>query len=67
MRERELIQAIERAAQARGDRIVRWIGDDAAVVRSRPLAVTLIDAVADGVHFELSTHSLADVGWKALA
>jgi thiamine-monophosphate kinase len=65
--ERELIQAIERAAQARGDRIVRWIGDDAAVVRSRPLAVTSIDAVADGVHFELSTHSLADVGWKALA
>jgi thiamine-monophosphate kinase len=65
--ERELIQSIERAARARGDRIVRWIGDDAAVVRSRPLAVTSIDAIADGVHFELSTHSLADVGWKALA
>ena len=46
---------------------MRWIGDDAAVVRSRPLAVTSIDSLADGVHFELSTHSPADVGWKALA
>ena len=37
------------------------------MVRSRPFAVTSIDSVADGVHFELSTHSPADVGWKALA
>jgi thiamine-monophosphate kinase len=65
--ELELIQAIERAARARDPRVVRWIGDDAAVVRARPVAVTSIDAVADGVHFELSTHSPADVGWKALA
>ncbi len=67
IRELELIEAIERAAQARGGRVVRWIGDDAAVVRSRPFAVTSIDSVAEGVHFELSTHSPADVGWKALA
>jgi thiamine-monophosphate kinase len=46
---------------------VRWTGDDAAVVRARPLAVTSIDSIAEGVHFELSTHSPADVGWKALA
>ena len=46
---------------------MRWIGDDAAVVRSRPFAVTSIDSIAEGVHFELSTHSPADVGWKALA
>jgi thiamine-monophosphate kinase len=37
------------------------------VVRARPLAVTSIDSVADGVHFRLATHSPADVGWKALA
>jgi thiamine-monophosphate kinase len=37
------------------------------VVRSRPLAVTSIDSIADGVHFRLSTHAPADVGWKALA
>ncbi len=46
---------------------MRWSGDDAAVVRARPFAVTSIDAVAEGVHFELSTHGPADVGWKALA
>ena len=46
---------------------MRWIGDDAAVVRGRALAVTSIDTVAEGVHFDLRTHSPADVGWKALA
>lgn len=44
-----------------------WTGDDAAVVRSRPLAVTSIDTVVEGSHFSLATHSPADVGWKALA
>jgi thiamine-monophosphate kinase len=65
--ELDLIQAIERAAERRSPRVVRWIGDDAAVVRARPYAVTSIDTVAEGVHFELSTHAPADVGWKALA
>jgi thiamine-monophosphate kinase len=37
------------------------------VVRARPLAVTSIDTVVEGVHFDLATHSAADVGWKALA
>ncbi|MFN2617725.1 MAG: thiamine-monophosphate kinase, partial [Thermoleophilaceae bacterium] len=67
MAERELIEAIETALTPRGARVVRWIGDDAAVVRAGPLSVTTIDTVAEGVHFELSTHSPADVGWKALA
>ena len=42
-------------------------GDDAAVVRADGVAVTSIDTVVDGVHFELATHSPADVGHKALA
>ena len=67
MSELELIAAIERTLEARGSRIERWVGDDAAVVRARALAVTTIDTIVDGVHFELSTHSPADVGWKALA
>jgi thiamine-monophosphate kinase len=29
--------------------------------------VTSIDSVAEGVHFDLATHSPADVGWRALA
>jgi thiamine-monophosphate kinase len=35
-------------------------------VRSRPLAVTSIDSVAEGVHFRAGT-APRDVGWKALA
>jgi thiamine-monophosphate kinase len=67
LRELELIEAIEGLLARRGERVVRWIGDDAAVVRAAALSVTTIDTVAEGVHFELSTHSPADVGWKALA
>jgi thiamine-monophosphate kinase len=65
--ERRLIEAIQSAIAERGDRIARWTGDDAAVVRARPLAVTSIDTVVDGVHFTLATHAPEDVGWKALA
>jgi thiamine-monophosphate kinase len=67
VRERRLIEAIRTSIKQRGDRLVRWSGDDAAVVRARPLAVTSIDTVVDGVHFSLATHTPADVGWKALA
>ena len=67
MAELALIRAIQAALTDRGARTVRWTGDDAAVVRARPLAVTSIDTVVDGVHFSLATHSPADVGWKALA
>ena len=66
--ELELIGLIRSALTDRsGGRVVRWTGDDAAVVRARPLAVTSIDTVVEGVHFSLATHSPADVGWKALA
>jgi thiamine-monophosphate kinase len=65
--ERRLIEEIQRAIADRSGRVVRWSGDDAAVVRARPLAVTSIDTVVDGVHFTLATHTPADVGWKALA
>jgi thiamine-monophosphate kinase len=64
--ELELIAAIERRLRARGDRVLRGPGDDAAVVRGGGIAVTSIDTVADGVHFRLSTHSPSDVGHKAL-
>jgi thiamine-monophosphate kinase len=65
--ERELIEAIQAAIADRSGHLVRWSGDDAAVVRARPLAVTSIDTIVDGVHFSLDTHTPADVGWKALA
>lgn len=67
MGELELIAAIQRALGAPGPGVVVPSGDDAAVVRSRPFAVTSIDTVAAGVHFDLATHAPADVGHKALA
>ena len=67
MGELALIEAIRQALGEPGERVVRWTGDDAAVVRARPFAVTTIDTVAEGVHFDLVTHSPADAGHKALA
>jgi thiamine-monophosphate kinase len=67
--ELSLIAAFERLLVPRTDRLVRWLGDDAAVVRARPLQVTSTDAMVDGVHFRLDHPrvSPADVGHRALA
>ena len=65
--ELELIAAIEAALADRSGRLVRWTGDDAAVTRARPYAVSSIDTIVDGVHFRRATHGLRDIGWKALA
>jgi thiamine-monophosphate kinase len=68
MGELSLIAAIERALSARGGRVLRGPGDDASVVRAGgAVAVTSIDAMVEGIHFRLDTHSPADVGHKALA
>ena len=67
MAEHELIRAFRELLQVRGERVLRGSGDDAAVVRADGVAVTSIDSVVDGVHFERATHSLADIGHKALA
>jgi len=63
-----LIEAI-RAALARrdGTRVVRWLGDDAAVVRADAFAVTSIDVMVEGTHFRLGQAAPADVGHRALA
>lgn len=54
-----------------GSRIVRGVGDDAAVVRSGgELCVTSVDAMVEDVHFRLSgdgSSSPREVGWRALA
>lgn len=67
MGELELIAAFQRTLGVRGDRIEVGSGDDAAVVRAGERAVVSVDAVVEGVHFDLSTHSWTDVGHKALA
>jgi thiamine-monophosphate kinase len=65
--ERDLIRTFRELLEVRGDRVVRGSGDDASVVRAGGVAVTSIDSVVDGVHFERATHSYADIGHKALA
>jgi thiamine-monophosphate kinase len=67
MAERDLIAAVQRMLGPRAGRVIVGPGDDAAVVRAEGVAVTSIDTVVDGVHFELATHSPRDVGHKALA
>ena len=69
MGERALIAAFETLLRVRSPRIVRWVGDDAAVVRARPFAVTSVDQMVDGVHFRLDHPRVrpADVGHRALA
>jgi thiamine-monophosphate kinase len=67
--ELSLIAAFEQLLQSRTDRLVRWLGDDAAVVRARALQVTSVDAMVDGVHFRLDHPRVtpADAGHRALA
>ena len=62
-----LIAAFQRMLPPDPPRIVRGSGDDAAVVRARPFAVTSIDTMVDGVHFRLGQASPADAGHRALA
>lgn len=63
-----LIAAIERLLEDRsGGRIVRWLGDDASVVRARPGQVVSVDMQVDGVHFDLTVARPADAGHRALA
>jgi thiamine-monophosphate kinase len=67
--EHDLITAFEQLLTPRSDRIVRWVGDDAAVVRSRPLQVVSVDQMVDGVHFRLDLDGVtpADAGHRAMA
>ncbi len=68
----ELIAAIrERAARAgvpeRPPGLVVGSGDDAAVTERDGAAVTSVDALVEGVHFEAPPFELRQVGAKALA
>lgn len=65
--ETERIALLTRRFAEHGDRVLRGIGDDAAVVRTDGVAVTSIDAVVDGVHFKREHTSLRAAGHKATA
>ncbi len=67
MRELELIDALEQALALEGPRVVRWLGDDAAVVRAHGYAVTSVDTMVDGVHFRRAQLTAGEIGHRALA
>jgi len=51
----------------RSERVVRWIGDDCAVIRAGGACAVSTDVMVDGTHFRLGEASYEDVGWRALA
>lgn len=66
--ELSLIEALAGRLPSGGPRVLTGVGDDAAVVIARPVCVTSVDAIVEGVHFQLGEgrFSHADVGFKAL-
>ena len=69
MGERSLIAAIGATLGRReGSRVLRWIGDDCAVVRAGGYAAVSVDVMVDGTHFRLGAGATPeDAGRRALA
>ena len=47
--------------------MVRWLGDDAAVVLADGAMAVSTDVMVDGTHFRIGLASFEDAGWRALA
>jgi thiamine-monophosphate kinase len=67
VRESELIERLEALLAPGGARLVRGIGDDAAIVRGGGYAVTSLDAMVDGIHFRSDQLTPEEIGHRALA
>ena len=67
MRELELIAELRSLLGTADARVVRGLGDDAAVVRGRGYAVTSVDAMVEDVHFRRGQLSPTEIGHRALA
>jgi thiamine-monophosphate kinase len=67
VRESELIERLEALLAPGGARVVRGIGDDAAIVRCGGYAVTSLDAMVDGIHFRSNELTPEEIGHRALA
>jgi len=67
VRESELIERLEALLAPAAPRVVRGIGDDAAIVRGGGYAVTSVDAMVEGVHFPAGQLTPEEIGRRALA
>jgi thiamine-monophosphate kinase len=67
MHELELIAELDKLLRPTDPRVVRSLGDDAAVVLGRGYAVTSVDTMVDGIHFRSGELSPAEIGHRALA
>jgi thiamine-monophosphate kinase len=55
-------------ARRADSRVLRWVGDDAAVLRAGGVAVVSVDVMVDGTHFRLGAGwTVEDAGHRALA
>ena len=65
----DLIHALHRRHSRRTPSVIRGIGDDAAVITSRAGQWTVLttDLLTEGVHFDLRTATMADIGFRAAA
>ena len=65
----DLIRALHRRHGRRTPSVIRGIGDDAAVITSRAGQWTVLttDLLTEGVHFDLRTATMADIGFRAAA
>jgi thiamine-monophosphate kinase len=63
----DLIAAITERLPAAGERVRLPSGDDAAVVEAGATSAVSVDAIVEGVHFDLESFGAPAVGRKALA
>jgi thiamine-monophosphate kinase len=67
VKELELIAELRSLLATTDPRLVRGLGDDAAIVRGRGYAVTSVDTMVEGVHFRRGQLSAHEIGHRALA
>jgi thiamine-monophosphate kinase len=65
----DLIHALHRRHSRRVPSVIRGIGDDGAVITSQAGQWILLttDLLAEGIHFDLRTATMADIGFRAAA
>ncbi|HSY60702.1 MAG TPA: thiamine-phosphate kinase [Cytophaga sp.] len=64
-----LIERLKAYLPAKSDKIIKSIGDDAAVIKNSDGSVQLIstDLLMEGIHFDLAYTPLKHLGYKAIA